>query len=169
MVEVLNIPLRMALAVSFLLAGVSPANTAPFNDHQIWTFQCVLTNLKREGHLPENETSALDIVWNRDANLARTVTPSGNDKGLTVMSGFAGTAKHSVHFLMSPATAKFTGESTKNGRYGGWIEGLGPTIISIPSDGSVAMTSHSIISGGMKAFSHEGTCRIRGRSLATDQ
>ncbi len=109
MVGILNVPTKAALAVSFLVAGISPANAERFNDHQIWTFTCSLTNLKRDGYSPENEELALDIVWNRDANLARSLTPSGNDKGLRVLNGFTDTAQNTVHFLMSPATAKFTG------------------------------------------------------------
>ncbi|UYV36922.1 hypothetical protein N4R57_18390 [Rhodobacteraceae bacterium D3-12] len=169
MAGILNMSTKAALAVSFLFAGIAPAKAEPFNNHQIWNFACNLSNLKRDGYSPDKEELALDIVWNRDANLARSLTPSGNDKGLRVLNGFTDTTQNTVHFLMSPATAKFTGEDTKNGRYGGWVEAFGPTIISIRSDGSAAMTRHDIIYGGIKAFSHEGTCKISGKSLTSDQ
>lgn len=161
----INFPSRTAIALSLFVAGTAHVTAEPFNNHQVWTFQCSLTALKREGYFPANYETDLHIVWNRDANLARTVTPSGNAKGLGVMNGFIDTSQHIVHFWMSPATAKFTGEETKNGRYGGWLEAFGPTIISIRSGGNVAMTRHDIVHGGMKAYSHEGTCEISGHSL----
>lgn len=157
--------LRTALAIATFIAGSSHLKAEPFNNHQIWTFECRLQALYREGYFPKNSEIELHIEWNRDANLARTMTPSGNSKGLGVMRGFTDTSQHMVHFWMSPATAKFTGEETKNGRYGGWLEAFGPTMISIRSQGNVAMTRHDIIDGAMKAYSHEGTCEISGRSL----
>lgn len=140
-------------------------NAEPFNNHQVWTFERRLQVLDREGCFPRNSEIGLNIEWNTDANLARTVTPTGNAKGLGVMRGFSDASQHMVHFWMSPATAKFTGEDTKNGRYGGWLEAFGPTMISIRSQGHIAMTRHDITHGGMKAYSHEGTCEISGRSL----
>jgi len=163
--KILNFFPRTALTVLLLFYGTAHVNAEPFNNHQVWTFQCNLTALKRDKYSPQNKEIDLRIVWNRDANLARTVTPSGNAKGLGVMHGFTDTSQHIVHFWMSPATAKFTGEETRNGRYGGWMEGFGPTVISIRSHGNIAMTRHDIIHGGMKAYSHEGTCKISGHSL----
>lgn len=157
--------IKTALLIAVFTAGSSHLQAEPFNNHQIWTFECSLHALDREGYFPRNGEIGLNIVWNRDANLARTVTPSGNSKGLGVMRGFTDASQHMVHFWMSPATAKFTGEDTKNGRYGGWVEAFGPTMISVRSQGHVAMTRHDITHGGMKAYSHEGICEISGRSL----
>ena len=168
MLKFYNLPSKAVLAVSFLFAGTAHLSAEPFNNHQVWTFQCTLAALKRDGYVPRNNEISLQIVWNRDANLARTITPSGNAKGLRVMSGFTDRNQHMVNFVMWPAPAKFTGEETKNGRYGGWIEGLGPTIISIRSHGNIAMTRHDITHGGMKAYSHEGNCEIIGKSLEAE-
>ncbi|MCC2098524.1 MAG: hypothetical protein KDJ29_16630 [Hyphomicrobiales bacterium] len=169
MTKPMSFPPGIAWAVSLFVAGTAQVNAEPFNNHQVWTFECRLTALDREGYFPTDEDIALHILWNRDADLARTVTPSGNGKGLGVISGFTDSNQNTVHFWMSPATAKFTGEETKNGRYGGWIEGFGPTIISIRSQGHAAMTRHDIIYGEMKAFSSEGTCEISGHSLEPSQ
>lgn len=86
-----------------------------------------------------------------------------------MLAGFSDRSEHSVHFWYSPATAKFTGDETKNGRYGDWLEVFGPTMISIRSNGAIAMTTHDIIYGGMKAFSLEGVCEISGHSLETTE
>ena len=151
-----------ALAIALLgSAGVAGASPVPFNAAQVWEFDCVLDT-------DRDDAAELRLVWNRDAGLARTLSERGNDKGLGLVPGFARTAQHAVHFWMSPATAKFTGAETRDGRYGDWIEGFGPTFISVRSNGEMVITSHDMTGGQATAVSTPGRCTLTGSGLGQE-
>ncbi|MBS0123072.1 hypothetical protein [Thetidibacter halocola] len=151
---------RTRLSACLFAAALGPQAVAAqdFNQAQVWHFDCA-----EEGQTASE--GRFSIVWNRDACLARLTWPNGNGKGLSIIHGFADGAQSSVHFWYSPATAKFTGGETAESRYGGWVEGFGPGFVSIRSSGEIAVTTHDIIYGGMRAFSSEGTCAIEAESL----
>ncbi|MCG7574756.1 hypothetical protein MHM39_14385 [Phaeobacter sp. CNT1-3] len=151
----------IVLGGALLLLGAVTANAAiPFNSSSVWEMDCVM-----EPKLSSKPNATFSVIWNRDQSIAHLVWPNGNGKGLREINGFTDTDQHSAHFYYSPATAKLTGQKTKEARYGGWLEGFGPSFFSVRSTGHAVLTNHDIIHGGMKAYSHEGRCTLTPKMM----
>ena len=156
---------HLVYIISLLFISHS-VNASTFDEMEVWTFNCVVKNVP--GHPAsnaKNKKRKFEIYWNRVNGKAKYLNPNGNGKGIQEIPGFSETPQYTTHFWMSPATAKYTGEETRNSKYGFWLESFGPSMISVRSTGEISITGHDIIYGGMKAFSETGNCEITGENL----
>ncbi|WP_299769072.1 hypothetical protein [uncultured Pseudoteredinibacter sp.] len=141
------------------------ARAEPFNKSAMWEFECEVQEFPpHPAGNPTKKISKMKITWFRDSGHAKLIYPNGNGKGLREIPGFSNAGQYTAHFWMSPATSKYTGDETRNSKYGGWIESFGPAMVSIRSSGEIAITRHDIIYGGMKPFSEVGNCKIKSGS-----
>ncbi|THD74880.1 hypothetical protein E7681_07945 [Thalassobius vesicularis] len=116
-----------------------------------WSFECEVAVVEREGYFPPRKTGAFRLLWPRESGSARLIGQSGTGYDLREMPGYSTPTAHGVaHFYALPQTAAFG----VNG------DVLRARMVSVRSDGFIALTEHMIEYGDMRAASAEGTCKI---------